>query len=287
MAATAGNDGVLTMNAKQLMEHYGLDPKKSLGQNFMHDPNTIEKIVTTAAIQPDETIVEIGPGTGELTAALARAARSVIAVEIDDRLIPLLETRFRGAANVYFHFEDILKTNLTTLVGGKPYSVVANVPYYITSSILRHVLEPAHKPRRVVMTMQYEVAQRITARPGDLSLLAVSVQYYGKPVLITRLNPAVFWPRPDVESAVVQIDPYTAPIVKVPDDERFFRVVRAGFSQKRKQLRNALAGGLGIKTQQADEALIAAGLEPTRRAETLTLEEWASLTRACYDHDLV
>jgi 16S rRNA (adenine1518-N6/adenine1519-N6)-dimethyltransferase len=268
------------MNPKQLMEHYGLDPKKSLGQNFMHDPNTIAKIVAIADIQPNETVLEVGPGTGELTAALARVAQSVIAVELDDRLAPLLEQRFRGASNIYFHFDDILRTNIPALVGGKPYCVVANVPYYITSGILRHILESRHRPRRIVMTVQLEVAQRITALPGDLSLLAVSVQYYGKPTLISKLNRAVFWPRPDVDSAILQIDLYAAPIVDVPSDEAFFAVVRAGFSQKRKQLRNSLSTGLGLKPEQADAVLQAAGLNPQRRAETLTLAEWGALTQA-------
>lgn len=268
------------MNPKQLMEHYGLEPKKSLGQNFMHDPNTIAKIVATAQIQPEETVLEIGPGTGELTAALARVARSVIAVELDDRLTQLLEDRFRHVPNVYFHFDDILRTNVPALVGGKPYCVVANVPYYITSNILRHVLEPAHRPRRVVMTTQYEVAQRVTAKPGDLSLLAVSVQYYGKPTLVSKLNRAVFWPRPDVDSAILRIDPYPHRIVDVSSDEAFFTVVRAGFSQKRKQLRNSLTAGLGLSTEQTDALIHAAGLDPQRRAETLTLDEWGALTRA-------
>jgi 16S rRNA (adenine1518-N6/adenine1519-N6)-dimethyltransferase len=268
------------MNPKQLLEHYGLDPKKSLGQNFMHDPNIIEKIVSSAQITPNETIVEVGPGTGELTAALAQVAKSVIAVELDDRLIPLLETRFAHTSNVYFHFSDILKTDVVSLVGAKPYSVVANVPYYITSNILRHLLEAPRKPRRIVMTMQYEVAQRISAKPGDLSLLGVSVQFYGKPLLITKLNPAVFWPRPEVDSAVIQIDPYPQPIIDVPSAELFFKVTKAGFSQKRKQLRNSLSGGMGVKTVVADEWLGQAGLDPSRRAETLTLEEWATLTRA-------
>lgn len=268
------------MNPKQVLHDYHLDPKKSLGQNFMHDPNTIEKIVQTAEFLPDESALEIGAGTGELTAALARSAKSVIAVEIDDRLIPILEARFKDTPNVYFVFDDVLKTDTMALVGAKPYSVVANVPYYITSAILRHVLEAPRKPRRVVITMQYEVAQRITAKVGDLSLLGVSVQYYGKPSIVSRLNPAVFWPRPDVDSAIVLIEPYTSPIVDVPSDEVFFRVVRAGFSQKRKQLRNALSSGLGIKASDTEELLARADLNPTRRAETLTLEEWASLARA-------
>lgn len=271
------------MNPKQMMHDYGLEPKKSLGQNFMHDPNIIEKIVTTAELLPDETALEIGAGTGELTHVLAKYAKSVIAIEIDERMIPILETRFRTTSNVYFVFEDVLKTNTMALVGAKPYSVVANVPYYITSAILRHVLEVPRKPRRVVITMQHEVAQRITAKIGDLSLLAVSVQYYGKPTLVSRINPAVFWPRPDVDSAILLIEPYSKPLVEVPSDEAFFRVVRAGFSQKRKQLRNALSGGLAIKSQEGETLIKQAGLDPSWRAETLTLEEWAGLARVVHE----
>lgn len=270
------------MNPKLLLEQRGLHPKKSLGQNFMHDPNTLEKITASAEIQANETVLEIGAGTGELTNVLAQHAHKVIAVEIDDRLIDLLEARFNKVSNVYFVFEDILKTDLNALVGNKPYCVVANVPYYITSGIIRHILEAAHKPRCAVITMQYEVAQRITAPVGDLSLLAVSVQYYAKPQLITKLNPAVFWPRPEVSSAIVRLDPHPKPIVDVPSDETFFKVVRAGFSQKRKQLKNALGGGLGMTTTQAEALITQAQVDPSRRAETLELQEWASLTRVIH-----
>lgn len=271
------------MNPRQQLEHYDIVPKKSLGQNFMHDPNTLDKIVATAALQPTDTVVEIGAGTGELTARLAVAAGRVIALEVDERLIPLLEERFTNTKNVYLVFEDVLKTDLLTLAGTRDYLVVANVPYYITSAILRHVLEPAHRPRRVVMVMQYEVAERITATvKTEMSLLSVSVQYYGQPRILSRIKPAVFWPRPDVDSALVLIETYAQPPVAVPDDKSFFKVVRAGFSQKRKQLRNALAGGLTIKTDRAENYLQAAGIDSQRRAETLTLEEWAALTRVIH-----
>lgn len=267
------------MNPKQVLEEYGLNPKKSLGQNFMHDPNTLEKIVATAELMPDDTVVEIGPGTGELTLRLAQAARHVVAIEVDDRLAPLLEARFANHPNVYFVFEDVLRTDLLRLVGPQDFVVVANVPYYITSAILRHLLEPQRRPRRIVLTVQLEVAQRVTASPGDLSLLAVSVQYYGTARIVSKINKAVFWPRPDVDSAILVIDPYTQPQVDVPSDELFFRVVRAGFSQKRKQLRNALAGGLHLPTEAAEADLRRAGIDSQRRAETLTLPEWAALTR--------
>lgn len=266
------------MNPKEAMEHYGLNPKKSLGQNFMHDPNTIEKIVETAAIMPDDTVVEIGPGTGELTAKLAQFARHVMAIEVDERLEPLLDARFANTPNVYFVYDDVLKTDIVQLVGAQSFIAVANVPYYITTAILQHLLEQARRPRRIVFTMQYEVAQRICADPGDMTLLAASVQYYGKPQIVSKLNPAVFWPRPGVNSAILRVDTYPEPIVSTPDDALFFRVVKAGFSQKRKQLRNSLSGGLGVKSKVAGAYLEAAGIDHKRRAETLALEEWAALT---------
>jgi 16S rRNA (adenine1518-N6/adenine1519-N6)-dimethyltransferase len=267
------------MNPKHILEHYEINPKKSLGQNFMHDPNALEKIVTTAELMPEDTVVEIGPGTGGLTAKLAQMARRVVAVELDERLVPVLEERFAEARNVYLVFNDILKTNVAQLVGPKPYVVVANVPYYITSEILRYLLETEQRPQRIVITMQYEVAERIVAKPGDLSLLGVSVQYFGVPRIVGRLKPAVFWPRPGIDSAILRIDTHPQPIVDVPSDKLFFRVVRAGFSQKRKQLKNSLSGGLQMKSKVAGDYLAQAGIDASRRAETLTLDEWALLTR--------
>lgn len=266
------------MNPRTMMEAYELSPKKSLGQNFMHDPNIIEKIVATADIMPEDTVVEIGPGTGALTAQLAQVARHVMAIELDDRLQPLLENRFADVRNVYFVFQDVLKTDVPGLVGGNEFVVVANVPYYITTQILEHLLDNQPRPKRLVITMQYEVAQRICAQPGDMTILAVSVQYFGKPTLVSKINPAVFWPRPGVDSAILRVDTYDTPAVPAPSDRIFFRVVRAGFSQKRKQLRNSIAGGLGLKSAQAKAYLDAAGIDATRRAETLTLEEWSALS---------
>lgn len=271
------------MNPKDTLNAHGLPPKKSLGQNFMHDPNAIEKIVTTADLMPDDTVVEIGPGTGQLTEALAQAARHVMAIEIDERLEPILEERFENFRNVYFVFDDILKTDVLQLVGPQDFVVVANVPYYITTAILQHLLERPRRPKRIVMTMQYEVAQRICATPGEMTLLSVSVQYYGAPQLVGKLNPAVFWPRPGVDSAILRVDTYPEPQVDVSDDKLFFRVVKAGFSQKRKQLKNSLSGGLQVKSKIAQGYLETAQIDSKRRAETLTLEEWARLTQAVAD----
>lgn len=267
-------------NPKALLDFHEIAPKKSLGQNFLHDPNTLEKIVATAELMPEDTVVEIGSGTGTLTEVLAQRARHVFSIEIDERLRPILEAQLAPYDNVYLVFEDFLKTDVLKLVGTKDFVVVANVPYYITSAIIRHLLEPHRRPRRIVLTLQNELAERIIASPPDMSLLAVSVQFYGKPNIVTRLKPGVFWPRPEVDSAVLSIDTYTTPPVDVPSEKAFFRVVRAGFGQKRKQLRNSLGGGLHIKSSAADDLLTAAGIDPTRRAETLCLEEWAALTRA-------
>jgi 16S rRNA (adenine1518-N6/adenine1519-N6)-dimethyltransferase len=272
------------MNPKYLLDTFNIDPKKSLGQNFLHDPNAQEKIIETAELMSEDTVLEIGPGTGALTVCLAQSAARVIAVEIDERLIPVLEQQLRDFSNVELIHADILETDVQGLVGNGAYVVVANLPYYITSAILRHLLEVDQKPQRLVLTVQQEVAERMIAKPDDMSLLAASVQFYGKPKIVTRLNPAAFWPRPDVASAVVRIDVYDKPTIDVPSQELFFNVVRAGFGQKRKQLKNSLGAGLNISHPEAAALLQEAGIDPTRRAETMALEEWAAITRVVAVH---
>lgn len=267
------------MNPKTLLEQHALDPKKSLGQNFLHDPSALEKIVATAELQPNDTVLEIGPGTGQLTAVLARTVKRVVCVEIDQRMQPILEAQFGAMSHVELVWGDFLTFDPVALAG-QDYVVVANVPYYITSAILRHLLEQPVRPRRLVMTVQLEVAERVCAKPNDMSLLAVSVQYYGKPMFMGKLNAAAFWPRPDVDSAVLRIDTYPTPPVDVPSDEAFFRMVKAGFSQKRKQLKNAIGATFRWDAAQLAEFGRQSGVELTRRAETLTLKEWAALTRA-------
>lgn len=267
------------MNPKTLLDHHEIQPRKSLGQNFLHDPGVLEKIVALAELTGEETVLEIGPGTGAMTKVLAREAKRVIAVELDDRLKPVLDVELSPYPNVWVIYQDILTVDVAALLRPDEFVVVANVPYYITSAILRHLLEAPQRPRRLVLTVQQEVAERLVATPDDMSLLAVSVQFYGNARIVNRIKPAAFWPRPDVDSAVVRIDVYDQPPVEVPDEDAFFRVVRAGFSQKRKQLKNALGGGLALAHQQAADLIEQAGIDPRRRAETLTLEEWAALTR--------
>lgn len=265
-------------NPKQLLDHYEITPKKKLGQNFLHDPNALEKIVATAELMPGDVVVEVGTGTGTLTTVLANHAQHVFTVEIDKRLQPVLEDELGGYDNVHLIFDDFLKVDVLHLVGDHAFVVVANIPYYITSPILRHLLDAPRRPRCLVLTVQNELAERIIAQPPDMNQLAVFVQFYGKPQIITRLNPAAFWPRPEIDSAVLKIETYDAPAVDVPDAGQFFRVVKAGFGQKRKQLKNSLGNGLGIKATAAGELLARVGIDPMRRAETLTLDEWAVLT---------
>ncbi len=268
------------MNPRTLLDKHDLQPKKSLGQNFLHDPHTLEKIVAIAEVQLTDSVLEVGPGTGLLTAQLVRAAREVVAVELDTRFQPILEPMFDQTPNIRFIWDDILNVDPDALFPGRDYIVVANVPYYITSAILKHLLERDRRPRRLILTIQHEVAERVCARPPDMSLLAVGVQFFGRPHIAGKLNPAVFWPRPEVDSALLRIDTYPAPPVDVPDVKIFFRMARAGFGQKRKQLRNSLGAGLQLKAEALAAISAASGIDLTRRAETLTLEEWAALTRA-------
>ncbi len=261
------------MNPKALLDHYHIHPKRSLGQNFVQDPSALDKIVDAAELAPGATVLEIGPGTGALTERLAHSVRRVIAVELDTRLEPILKAALGHLPNVEIVFGDILETNVPALVGDEAYVVVANVPYYITSAILRSLLESPKPPRRIVLTVQLEVAERLVAQPGDMSLLAISAQFYAKTQIAGRLKAAIFWPRPEVDSAIVRLDTYDRPLVDVPSEQAFFRMVRAGFSQKRKQLKNSLGA-------EGAALLERAGIDPRRRAETLSLEEWAALTRA-------
>lgn len=265
---------------RELLQRHNLQLKKSLGQNFLHDAGALERIVRAADVGPDDTVLEIGPGAGSLTQHLAYNARHVIAVEIDDRLRPLLTETLDAYPNVTLVFGDILDQPISTLIGDGSYKVVANVPYYITSAILRHLLESQRPPTCLVLTVQREVAERIVAAPGDLSLLAVSVQYYGQPRLLHKIGAGAFFPRPEVDSAVLRVDVHAQPLAPDVPPRTFFRVVQAGFSQKRKQLKNALVSGLGRPAAHIDTALATAGIDGRRRAETLTIDEWLGLARA-------
>jgi 16S rRNA (adenine1518-N6/adenine1519-N6)-dimethyltransferase len=203
----------------------------------------------------------------------------VIAVELDENLIPPLKAVLSPYQNVQIIHGDILKLSPNDLIAESKYLVVANIPYYITSAVIRHLLESESKPRRIVLTIQKEVAQRICAKPGDMSLLALSVQVYGKPRIAAHIPAEAFFPAPKVDSAVLVIDIDPSPLIKEELLDSFFKLVKAGFSQKRKTLRNSLSSGLHISTASAAELLTRANIDPQRRAETLSIEEWERLAK--------
>ncbi|MFN8465966.1 MAG: 16S rRNA (adenine(1518)-N(6)/adenine(1519)-N(6))-dimethyltransferase RsmA [Caldilineaceae bacterium] len=264
--------------------------KKSLGQNFLQDRTYLDQIVAAAELTPDDLVLEIGPGQGVLTRELAARAAGVVAVELDDRLIIPLRAMFATQLDrVQIVHGDILELDPVSLVdqlarqlpgreAAPPYKVVANLPYYITSAALRQLLEARRPPSRAVVLVQLEVAQRICAEPGDMSLLAASVQYYARAELVQRVPAGAFRPVPKVDSAILRLDVYPQPAVAVAPDA-FFAVVRAGFGQKRKQLLNSLSAGLGRPKPEIAAALACAAVDPMRRAETLALAEWESLCR--------
>jgi 16S rRNA (adenine1518-N6/adenine1519-N6)-dimethyltransferase len=257
----------------------GLRPKKGLGQNFLVDPAHRARIVAAADLTRDDIVLEIGPGPGVLTELIAELAGRVIAVELDDRLIPFLHARFAPQPHVSIVHADILKTDPAALTGGVPYKVVANLPYYITSAVIRHLLESSPAPGVLVLTVQREVAERMVASPPDMSLLALGVQFYCTAKIVGRIPAGAFYPVPKVDSAVVRLDRRSTPVSEGISAEAFFDVARAGFSQPRKQLRNSMASGLGLSPAEVEAWLARTGIDAKRRAETLTLNEWAALAR--------
>ncbi len=254
-----------------------LKPSRGLGQNFLSDNHILEKIVTLAEVSGDDEVLEIGPGLGSLTRHLALSARKVSAVEIDKKIFALLIDILKEYENINLICGDILEQDPGKLGLQPGYLVVANIPYYITSAVIRHLLEAQVKPARIVLTVQLEVAHRICAQAGDMNLLALSVQVYGKPQVVMRIPSGAFYPPPKVDSAVVRIDLYPQPFIPLENLELFFALCKAGFGQKRKTLRNSLSHGLRLSTQEVEARLTRAGIDPGRRAETLSLDEWKEL----------
>lgn len=277
------------LDAPAILRRYGLRPDKSLGQNFLVDETALQRVVEASGLQPEEMALEVGPGLGGLTRWLAQRCRRVVAVELDVRLLPALREVIAPFSNVEVIQGDILALDPGQLMSDKipdgeaAYRVVANIPYYITSALIRRLLETRPAPRGLTLTLQREVAERICAAPGEMSLLALSVQVYGQPRLAARIPAGAFYPPPQVESAVIQVELYPQPRLAATHLPLFFRLAKAGFSQKRKTLRNALAGGLGWKAKQSEALLLSAGIDPQRRAETLSLDEWQRLVQV-YEH---
>ena len=259
-----------------MLDGLGLSPRKRLGQHFLVGSGVVNMIVRAAEIKPDETVVEVGPGLGMLTRELVGKAGRVVAVEMDGEMAEALE-REVPAANLRVVCADARQVDVKEITNAAPYKLVANLPYYAASPILRRFLESEWPPVLAVVMVQREVAKQMVAQPGEMSLVSVGVQVYGKPDIVGYVPSSAFYPKPKVTSAVVRIRLDAAPSLDIADREAFFKVVRAGFSAPRKQLRNSLAQGLESSPEQALRHLAAAGIDPRARAETLSLEQWASL----------
>jgi 16S rRNA (adenine1518-N6/adenine1519-N6)-dimethyltransferase len=271
----------LLAQTRKLLRRFGLRPRKGLGQHFLIDVEVLELITSAAELKPSDIVMEIGPGLGILTKELAKKAGWVIAIELDSKLAELLKQTLASFNNVTIINEDILQIEPAALLQktmGSPFSykVVANLPYYITSPVLRHFLEASVKPQVMVVMVQKEVAEAIVAKPGQMSLLSVSVQFYGEPRIISYVPASCFYPAPEVDSAILRVEVYPEPAVAV-DVGSFFELVRAGFNVPRKQICNSLAHGLGLPKADVLSLLGKADIVPQRRAETLTLVEWARL----------
>lgn len=271
---------------RDLCARHGFTLSKGFGQNFIVNPGVCPKIVEAAGIGPEWGVLEVGPGIGVLTRELARRAARVVAVEVDNRLPPLLAETLAGYDNVEIVMQDILKVDIAALIrekfAGMPVAVCANLPYYITSPILMRLLEEKLPIRQITVMVQKEAAERICAAPGTRQAGAISyaVAYYAKPQVLFSVQPGSFYPPPKVTSAVIRLEVHPEPPVPVPDEAAYFRLVRAAFGQRRKTAANAISAGLGLSKAQVTAAMEQAGLPATARPEQLTLEQFAALSRA-------
>ena len=271
----------------ELLRHHGLRPSKRLGQHFLTNRGILARILEAAGVSLADTVLEVGAGLGVLSVALAPRVSRLVAVEFDRGVAVLLRETLQPYPQAEVVEADILSLDVPTLLGydaaarGRgDYKVVANLPYYITSAVLRLLLEARVRPRMLVVMVQKEVARRIVAGPGEMSLLAVSVQLYGKPSIVGQVSAGSFTPPPKVASAILRIDVYDEPAVPLDSPAGFFALARAGFGQRRKQLRNSLAAGLHIEPGLATVALREAGLDERQRPENLSLEDWSRLYRS-------
>jgi 16S rRNA (adenine1518-N6/adenine1519-N6)-dimethyltransferase len=272
---------------RQLVHQFGFRPKKRLGQHFLVDEAVLKRILSAAELSPGGIVVEIGPGLGVLTEGLARQGARVIAVELDARLVGLLKKRLAAFPDVRIVHADILQVNPRQLLEesfpgselARGYKVVANLPYYITSPVLSHFLEAQFRPSKMVVMVQKEVGEAIAARPGKMRLLSVRAQFYSRPAIVAYVPAASFYPAPKVDSVILRLDVLARPAIEVSDVAGFFDIVVHGFSAPRKQIRNSLAHSLDMPPSQVALLLEEAGIEPKRRAETLSLEEWRELFR--------
>jgi len=293
-----------------------MKPKKSLGQNFLKDTTVLEKIIKAADLKADDFVIEVGPGQGTLTKELIKHAGKIVAIEIDKSLAEQLKIKYKTNKKIEILYGDILKINLPELIirhseirqsgvknllnnttsssgrkilrpadrrpqdDGTDYKVVANIPYYITSPIIQLFLETEFPPKEMILMVQKEVAERICSKPGNMSILAVSVQYYAKPELLFYVPRTAFWPAPEVDSAVIKIEVISKnKEVSSEERKRFFRVVKAGFCAKRKVLSNNLSSSFHISKQEAEIKIKKAGIDPSSRAQELSIDDWKKMEK--------
>lgn len=270
---------------RHLLAKYGVAPSKGLGQCFLADRGVMRAIVAAAELTPQDAVLEIGPGLGLLTRMLAEVAGLVVAIELDGRMVSILEQELADLPNLRLVRGDVLETDLVSVLisatqqdeAALRYQVVANLPYYITSQAIRQFLEARVPPQRMVLMVQREVAERIIAGPGDMSLLALSVQLYGEPRLVRQIPASAFYPRPKVSSAVLRVDLYEEPVADTGVRERVFRLARAAFAQRRKQIHNSLSANLALGGNKVQALLRECGIDPRRRPQSLAIEEWLRL----------
>ncbi len=264
--------------AAEILRRHGVRARHSMGQNFLENAAALRQVVQAAEISSEDVVLEIGAGVGNLTRNLALAARRVVAIEVDAALAAICRQELQGQPNIEVVLGDVLELPPWALGLPPGYIVAANIPYYITSPILRHLLESQPRPRRIVLTLQKEVAARICAEPPAMSLLAVSVQVHGAARVVAQIPASAFHPRPKVDSAILRIDCYERPTVEPERLTDFFRTVKAGFLQPRKMLRNSMAASMGMSAAEMEKVIEQSGIDGRRRAETLVIEEWTRLT---------
>ena len=282
-------------NIKNLAKEYGFSPSKGLGQNFLVDENVVRKVIEAAEIKDNDIVLEIGPGLGALTRGLIDEAKQVVAVEKDHKMVKILKNLFSEAKNLEIMESDIRKFSPKKDFLG--YKAVGSLPFYLTAPVIRRFLEAVDvKPQQMVFVVQKEVAQRICAQPpqskrinpllhpslplGKMSILAVSVQFYAEAKIISYISKDSFWPRPKVDAAIIRMIPFAKPNLAKEKTELFFKIVKAGFSQPRKQLPNNLSKKLELDRAETERWLAENSIEPKRRAETLEVKDWINLTKS-------
>lgn len=279
---TLGRDVFNPAVIQSLCRQYRIEPRRERGQHFLVNRNIQAKILQAAALDPQATVLEIGPGLGSLTEGLIRSCGRVVAVELDRRLADFLSWRFKTEPKLKIIQDDIRTVNLFELgLRDREYDLVSNLPYQITSLVLRNFMSLLPRPRRTTLVIQREVAERLIAPKGKKSLLSISVEYYATVRLHALIPPGAFWPKPEIESALITIDPL--PPRPDLDESNFFRVVKAGFSSRRKQLHNSLAAGLCLDQIKVNKSLVKSGIDPMFRAQDLDLDDWVKLYSVLFD----